>query len=545
MLRFLCVYATMFALAGCGSADDRPNVLIIVADDLGYSDIGVFGGEIGTPNLDQLASQGLQLTHFHTATNCSPTRAMLMTGMDNHKVGLGTMAEVMALRYPELNQFPGYEGYLNFRAKPLPEVMRDAGYRTYMTGKWHLGLEKETSPYARGFQQTYAMVEGAAGHLDDRQYVPGINRERVIYRRNGEVTEIPEDFYSTAAFADELIGFLRKDQDRPEPFFAYLAFTAPHWPLQAPESSIQRYKGKYDQGYDELFAARLSRQKSLGLIAEDVEGQIHQPGAKPWSELTDDEQAYSARLMEVYAAMVGDMDYHIGEVLQAIEDMGELDNTVVLFMSDNGAEGNTADRAPAWRKFVDAGFDNSYENLGAVSSYVFYGTEWARVSALPSRLFKSNPTQGGILSPAILSYGAALGESRRYNEFLSVMDVMPTVLELAGIEYSGEEELPIMGRSFASLLTDANTSIHPEDFEMGWEMVDHRAYRLGDWKLVMTQPPRGDGSWELYNLADDPSENKNLAEQEPALFAELQARWHSYAERNDVVVFENGKVPTR
>ena len=405
----------LILFAGCGElprangknearVSQRPNILLIVADDLGYSDIGVFGGEIDTPNLDALAKDGIQLTNFHTAPACSPTRAMLMSGTDSHLAGLGSTAELMDRVAPELRSHAGYEGFLNFRVAALPELMRDAGYRTYMTGKWHLGLEEHTSPHARGFEQSFALLEGAAGHFDDRQVVPGAGRNTAMFRENGKITQLPDDFYSSRFYANKLIDYLTSEKDSKRPFFAFLAFTAPHWPLQAPEESIARYHGAYDEGYEVVFERRLKRQKELNLVDASVNGQPLLPGTMPWNALSDEERKRLARSMEIYAAMVDDMDRYIGKVVQTLQDLGQYDNTVIFFMSDNGADPKDFPRLPMWAPFVQSCCDNSYSNLGKANSFVGYGPGWARVSAAPGKLHKSTTAQGGISSPAIVRH---------------------------------------------------------------------------------------------------------------------------------------------
>lgn len=523
---------------------ERPNFLVILADDLGYSDIGAFGGEIETPNLDALAENGIQLTHFHTATNCSPTRAMLMTGTDNHLVGLGNMAERMEFGTPQYRDYPGYEGYLNPSLLTLPERLRDAGYRTYMAGKWHLGLEDDTSPRAFGFERSFSMLEGAAGHLNQMRAVPHSEHEKALYRADGELTNVPEDFYSSRVFARKLIEFLRADEGSDQPFFAYLAFTAPHWPLQAPDESIAKYGGVYDAGYEEAFAERLARQKALGLIDESVQGQPLAPSAKRWRDLSASERKQSAKAMEIYAAMVDDMDRYIGEVIHTLKDMNVLDSTVILFFSDNGADAGSPLRIPEFEALADACCDNSLENMGKADSYVTYGPNWARVSSAPSLYFKSNTTQGGILSPAILHYGRADARIERYGEFLSVLDVAPTLLDLAGIstesgERNGKTALPFKGASMASPFQGDHSPVHPEGYWMGWELGNHRAIRMDDWKLVMTQPPWGEGEWKLYNVREDPSESTDLSETQPQIFAMMLEKWEEYVAENGVALLED------
>lgn len=366
------------------TSDPRPNFLLIVADDLGFSDLGAFGGEIHTPYLDELAKQGVRFTSFHTAPTCSPTRSMLLTGTDNHIAGLGTMAEAQT---PAQAGHPGYEGYLNDRVAALPELLRDGGYRTLMSGKWHLGLTPETSPHARGFERSFALLPGAANHYGfeapiPEEQVPGLlKKTRGLYSEDGQDTTIPDDFYSSDGFTDKLLEFLDEGDDG-RPFFAYLPFSAPHWPLQAPAEIVEKYRGRYDAGPDALRQERLTRLRELGLIEGDVTPHPVVPLTAEWEALTDEERVRSARTMEVYAAMVDRMDWNVGRVLEKLEAKGVLDNTVILFLSDNGAEGAQLEALPVFgpdlNQVIADYYDNSLENIGRGNSYVWYGPRWAQ-----------------------------------------------------------------------------------------------------------------------------------------------------------------------
>ena len=521
--------------------DNRPNFLLIVADDLGYSDIGAFGGEIHTPNLDALASQGLQLTNFHTGASCSPTRAMLLSGIDHHLAGVGVPVESAA--YSQLRQHPGYEGHLNFQVAALPELLRDAGYRTYMTGKWHLGYAADTIPSARGFDQTYVLLGGAATHFDASPILPSSIAQAPRFMQNGKPIDLPDDFYSTRDYAQKLVEFLKRDGGSGSPFFAYLAFTAPHWPLQAPEASIAKYRGDYDAGYEALFDHRLRRQRKLGLIDDSVKGQPLAHGIVPWGDLSLAEKRESARKMEVYAAMVDDMDHHIGAVINTLKELGEYDNTIILFLSDNGAEGNTADRHPLFKAFVEDCCDNRLDNLGKPGSFVFYGRGWARVSSVPNRYYKSTTGEGGIRSPAIVRYPAAGDGQRRHDGFLSVLDIAPTILDFAGAAHPGTEYNrhaihPLQGASFRNVIEGAEKPVHPPQHVMGWELSNHKALIRGDWKIAAVHPPYGEGSWRLFNLAEDRSESTDLCDEYPGIFNEMLILWQDYATQNGVVVLD-------
>ena len=341
----------------------RPNFLIIVADDLGFSDIGCFGGEISTPNIDKLAEDGgLRFTDFHAAAACSPTRAMIMTGTDHHIAGLGNLIEWTnrsGQNGPKGGHFdtapqrgqPGYEGYLNDRVVALPELLKDAGYATYMSGKWHLGLTPERGPKARGFERSFAHLPACSNHY---AYEPQLNEgdgipdfmtmsSIALHTEDGEyVRRLPEGWYSSDGYGDKMLKYLqeRNEMKDDRPFFAYFPFTAPHWPLQAPQNLIKKYRGVYDEGPGALRQKRLQRLKELGMVPPDVEPHpVVADEVKPWDELTNDERAKSCRAMECFAGMVESIDINVGKVVDYLEQTGELDNTFVCFMSDNGAEG--------------------------------------------------------------------------------------------------------------------------------------------------------------------------------------------------------------
>ncbi len=326
LLAKLCLPALALPLAFTASAAEpakRPNILLIVADDLGYTDIGPFGAEIATPNLDKLASTGVKMTSFYASPFCSPTRAMLMSGSDNHLVGFGDMAELIT---PEQKGKPGYEGNLNERVVPMAQVLKDAGYRTAMAGKWHLGVAEQFSPAARGFEQSYAMVMGGASHWGDQTGIVAMDPAKppkAIYRENGKAIDIPRDgFYSSEAFTNKLLEYIKNGEGSGKPFFGYLAFTAPHWPLHAPDADIAKYEGRYKEGYDKLRKERIERMKKLGLIAADTPVYEGHPNWPKWDSLTPAQKESEARRMTVYSAMVENMDRQIGRVLAYLKERG-------------------------------------------------------------------------------------------------------------------------------------------------------------------------------------------------------------------------------
>ena len=463
LLAKLCLPLLAPALAlGAASAQaapaKRPNILLIVADDLGYTDLGAYGAEISTPNLDKLASGGVKMTGFYASPFCSPTRSMLMSGSDNHLVGFGDMAELML---PEQRGKPGYEGNLNERVVPMAQVLKDAGYRTAMAGKWHLGVKEEFSPATSGFEQSYAMVMGGASHWGDQSGIVAMDPAKppkAIYRENGKAIDIPRDgFYSSQAFTDKLLDYLKSGEQSGKPFFGYLAFTAPHWPLHAPDADIAKYEGRYKEGYDKLRKERLERMKRLGIVAADTpvyEGHSHWP---KWDSLTPAQQEAEARRMTVYAAMVDHMDRQIGRVLDYLKARGELDNTFIFFMSDNGADGNSVYDVGRTREWIEKDMDNSTANTGKPGSFIEYGPGWAQVGSTPFKLYKSFMYEGGITVPAI-AWGPGIKGGALKREFAHVTDVAPTWAITALTSASSSSGVSCRGRNSWKTATCANSS---------------------------------------------------------------------------------------
>lgn len=507
----------------------RPNILLILADDLGYSDIRPYGGEIETPNLEQLAREGSRLTNFHVAPTCSPTRSSLLSGTDHHLAGIGTMAELIQ---PNQKGKPGYEGYLNDDSLSFPALLRDAGYHTYMAGKWHLGLDQPHRPQARGFEASFALLQGGGFHFDAPQ------QDRVNYVENDKPVKVPADYYSSNYFTDKLISFLDKNRGDGKPFFAYAAFTAPHWPLQAPPELIAKYKGKYDAGYEVIRNERLERLRQLGIV--DPARSVHKPLAETaelpsWDKLTPAQQKLEARRMETYAAMVDNLDQNIGRLLDYLKKTGQYENTAIFFLSDNGAEGHVTPQ------FRPPFMNNSLENIGKADSYVYYGARWAEVGATPFRLSKGFTAEGGVISPAIVRYPGFAGKNTNKPAIATVRDLAPTFLDLAGVanpsaSYQGKKVNPITGLSLLPYLQGTVAATHPQDFVLGEELFGNRSLRQGDWKIVWTEAPVGNARWELFDLARDPGETTDLGGRNPQKLAELQALWDGYVRDNHVVL---------
>lgn len=513
-----------------------PNFLVIVADDLGWSDIGAFGSEIATPNLDRLALNGLRLTGFHTAPTCSPTRSMLLSGTDNHLAGLGNMAELTA---PNQKDKAGYEGYLRPEVASLAERFAAGGYRTLISGKWHLGLKPEQDPHARGFQYSYALLQGASNHFGlDQATDPA---KGSVYTRDGKVLPALEaGFYSSDSFAGNLIDELQRSRkDTPDkPFFALLTFTAPHWPMQAPDEDIARQRGRYDAGFEAVRAARLARQEQLGLVAKGTVAHTPRAPRGGWDGLSVADKREAARNMEIYAAMVARMDANVGRVIDALRASGELDNTVIVFLADNGAEALDAKTTGAkmLARYTSTA-NNAFENLGKGTSYTTYGPEWAQAGTAPSWLTKAYASEGGTRTVAFVNWKGLAHPRSIGGAYVSVADIAPTLLDYAGIPstgttFEGRTVLPITGKSAKPWLQGKAAFVHTADEPLGTELFGSRALRKGDWKVTDI----GDGQWRLFNIAKDPGETQDVSDKYPDKLRELAADWDAYAKANNVIL---------
>jgi arylsulfatase A-like enzyme len=541
--------------------EDRPNFLLIVADDLGYSDLGSYGGEIRTPVLDRLAQQGVRFTDFYVSPTCSVTRSMLLSGTDNHVAGLGNMSTFNA---PNQMGQPGYEGALNQRVATVASLLRDNGYHTYMAGKWHLGLKVDQIPHARGFERDFSLLVGGGSHFND-----GWNLEWQIpkapYTEDGRpVEKLPKDFYSTKAYTDKTIQFIDEGRGDGKPFLAYMAFTAPHGPLHVPNDWLRRYKNRYDEGWDGIRQQRLARMRELGIVEEGVNVADRMFFLPRSTSFAPAARVIQGRKMEIYAAMVEYMDEQIGRVFDYLKEIGEYDNTVVIFLSDNGAEGNDL-REMVAGQLGTLGFlhamnsfaEDGHNSLGRKGTYAEYGALWAQVSMAPFRVYKGWTAEGGIRSPLIVSGPGVQGAGGLNKQAtLHVMDIAPTLLELAGVEhpstYKGRELAPIQGKSWVGMLEGKTQSPRTPDDWLGWELFGNRAIRQGDWKISWLFEPLGTDDWQLFNLSDDPGEEYDLSAEFPEKRTELIARWDEYVQMNGVIIGERSpfeqaskQLPTR
>ncbi len=524
-IRQLLLVAVVLSVstANAASVDGRPNILLIVADDLGYADLGVYGSEIETPAIDALAAEGVLFTQFHTAPMCAPTRAMLLSGNNNAVAGVASQ-----------NRFglagatvPGYEGSLSDRIAPLPRVLREAGYDTYMAGKWHLGLTEETSPFAAGFMQTFSLLEGGGTHFDNLGYMDG----GAHYRANGKTVTYPDGRYSTDFYTDKIIEFIEADRDNGKPFFAFAAYTSPHWPLQVPDDYLDLYRGNYDDGYDALRERRFESLKEAGIIPLDSSLPPRNDVIRPWKELSADQQKIESRMMEIYAAMIDNLDDHIGRLIDYLKQNDLYDNTLIVFMGDNGAAAEDFWNRypyPGYTAYLRANFDNSLDKIGKAGSFASYGAQWAEAGSAPYRWRKSFLHQGGIVAPMIVSGAGVRRSGEIDNSYATVMDIAPTLIEAAGATYPTDGSVrPMVGESMAAFLDGSTGHIHEDDYVT---VLAHRGQglvRKGRWKIVTTFAPFDESKFQLYDLQTDPGETLDLRAEEPEIFAELLGLWRT------------------
>ncbi|MFP5389922.1 MAG: arylsulfatase [Gammaproteobacteria bacterium] len=602
----------MLALPGCRSDQDarsadlplqakkKPNILYIMADDMGYSDIHAFGGEIETPNLDALVQSGHVLTNHHTGTVCAITRAMLISGTDHHLVGEGTMGAPN----DERAGLPGYEGYLNDSALSVAQLLKDAGYHTYMAGKWHIGSgivgvnKGGKTPDQWGFERSYALLGGAAGNHFAHETPDSKNfTEDGKYVQPGSTSK---SFYSTDFYTRKLIEYIDSAKADGKPFFAYAAYTTPHWPLQVPEPWLHKYKGRYDAGYEAVRAARIARQKQLAIIPQDFTPYPGAPEAltqspatpnyntpnakyinavntgakgyvdygrgrvnKSWASLTPLERKAQARYMEIYAGMVENLDHNIGLLIAHLKEIGEYENTFIMFQSDNGAEGNPVSGA-ADPKAVDEAnaVEPAYSALGTdngkqAAQRLQYGARWAEVSATPFRQVKGQMGEGGVSTPLIVRLPGQNRPGGTHHALTHVTDNTATFLALAGITppttpapaaidaggidrnkgkvlYQGRAVYPVTGRSLLGYLRNAGVgAVHAAP--LGEESYGRAFVFSGDgkWKLLWTEPPVGplDGHWELFDVTRDRGETTDVSSAHPAVVSELTRQWDAYMAR--------------
>ena len=514
--------AALLSGSFAAARSDRPNILVILADDMGFSDLGCYGSEIHTPNLDKLASQGVRCTQFYNAARSCPSRAALLTGLYPHQAGMGHMVDSWMCD----DQLPAYRPHLNDHCVTLGEVLKQGGYTTLLSGKWHVGEASPCLPTERGFDRFYGLVSGASNYY---AVLPEFNtgRERIFLDGTTPVEEFPDDFYMTDALTDSALAMLQS-VGKETPFFLYLAYTAPHWPLQAHEEDIARYEGMYDKGWEAVRKARYERIEALNLFDRLPELSPPDTLVREWQALTEAERTLAADRMEVYAAMVECMDRNIGRVIRYLEEARLLDNTFILFLSDNGACAETG----------ELGFDRmkGEGKLGTKHSFQSYGRGWSNVCNTPFRGHKQYTREGGILAPAIIRYPPKVKRQNTVTDHpIHIIDVMTTCCTLGKVTYPekfcGKKIIPTEGKDILLLIEDEEQANNRAP--LAWEHQGNCAIREKNWKLVKDYK----GQWELYDLENDRTELKDQARKYPEKVRDMSKKYEAWAARCGVVPF--------
>ncbi len=517
------------------SASRHPNIVILLADDWGFSDVGSFGSEIATPNIDALAHAGMRFSNFHVAGSCSPTRAMLQTGVMNHRNGLGNMPETIP---DEHRGKPGYDTVMNLRVVTIAQLLKAAGYRTYLTGKWHLGSDAKRLPHARGYDRAYSLADAGADNFEQRP-IEGMY-DTAAWTENGKPATLPKDYYSSHFVVQRMIDYIEADRKSGKPFLASVNFLANHIPVQAPDSDIARYSAMYKDGWTALRAARAKRAAALGIVPAGAPI-VTMATTPDWKKLDADERAAAVRVMQAYGGMATAMDREVGRLVAHLKTTGDYENTIFVFLSDNGAEPTNPFSSLRNRLFLDIQYDLATANIGRRGSFSAIGPGWASAAASPFAGYKFTASEGGLRVPLIIAWpGNSAIRAGGINDGLAhVTDILPTLTELAGVSghggsWQGQAVESVTGRSLVPMLGGQAGSVHG-DAPLGYELSGNAALFRGDYKLVRNLAPTGDGKWRLFNLRDDPGETRDLAAAEPGRFTAMMADYRAYAKANGVL----------
>ena len=517
----------------------RPNMVVMLADDWGFSDVGAFGGEMHTPHLNQLAQKGMRFSNFHVSASCSPTRSMLLTGVDNHLNGVGNMRETIPLSHVGR---AGYLSVLNNRVVTIASLLQDSGYRTYVAGKWHVGKEPHNLPPARGFDRSLVLGDSGADNWETGKLYLDLT-DKVYWYDNGKEAKMPKEFYSSEFYINKTLEYLKTDAKSDKPFFAYVAFQANHIPVQAPQEFIDKYKGKYNKGWDVLRQERRNKAIELGLMPLNTPMAPLPSTHVAWDSLSEADKAYQARRMEVYAAMAEAMDHQIGRLIAHLKETGEYDNTVFVFLSDNGAEATDPYALAVGRWWLDQHYNRDFDRLGSKGAYSVIGPNWARAATSPLSTYKFFAGEGGIRVPLIISGVPNMmkdASPRIHQSLTHVNDIVPTLLDLAkvqhpGTTYKGQAIYPLTGHSLLPVISGTAKRVRGPDEVLGYELSGNKALFKGDYKLLSNLAPVGDGQWHLYNIVKDPGETKDLQHALPELFQTLQADYAKWSKANGVL----------
>lgn len=531
------LWATSAAAQQAPAAPSRPNIVVIVVDDAGFMDFGAYGGEARTPNIDHLAQRGAQFSHYYTSPLCAPSRAMLLTGVDNHRTGVATIPEVLP---PEQQGHRGYTMHLEPGVQTVAQRLHAVGYRTYITGKWHLGHEQGDLPNNHGFDRSFVLDASGADNWQEAPYMP--YNSYAPWFENGQPAHLPNNFYSSRFIVDQMIHYLNDDRQANSPFFAYIAFQAVHIPVQAPREYTAHYLNTYDVGWDALREARWQRAQALGLIPQGAALAPMNARLSRWSAQTPDDRALFSRSMAVYAGMLEAMDDNVGRFIAYLQSRGVADNTIFVVTSDNGPEPSDPIHETGFTQWMAVhGYTREVNNLGEAHSYNFIGPEWASAAASPGDLFKFYAGDGGIHVPLIVA-GPGVRPGR-IDARAFVTDITPTLLERANAGPAPANSVSLNGVSMSALLAGETQTLRDANTPVGIEVSGNSALFRGDYKLVRNTPRYGDNVWRIYNMATDPGETHDLSREQPQLFASMQADYAAYARANGVAEMPTGYDP--
>ena len=525
----------------------RPNIVLILADDLGFSDIAPYGSEIHTPALSALAEQGVSFTNYHTAASCAPTRGMLLTGVDSHRNGVPNIPETIP---PEQAEHANYRGTLGHNVVTIASLLQDSGYHTYMAGKWHLGKTPDLLPFRRGFERTVTMADTGADNWEQKPYLPIY--EKANWFADGEEYTLPKDFYSSRFLVDKTIEFIASNASDGQPFFAYLPFQAVHIPVQAPQEFTDKYMGVYDAGWEELRKQRQGRAEQLGIIPPGI-AMVDMSTTNNWEGYTADEQHYHAKRMAVYAGMVDAMDHNIGRLVTFLKDTDQYENTVFIFTSDNGSEASGVDypRAlPVRISLALQDYTTDYDTLGLKGSFNTIGPSFASAAASPLSYYKFYAGEGGMRVPLIIAGKSIPQQPQLLNAFAYVTDIPATILEIANVDppanrYGGRPIESMTGRSLLPLIHGQVERVYSETDVIGYELGGNAALFQGDYKIVLNDAPAGDDKWHLYNIVADPGETDDLSKQMPKRLQAMLDHYQEYALKNSVLPLPANYNPWR
>ena len=532
-MKFTLVTAFAIATANPAMAQEAapPNILLVLLDDAGFMDFGAYGGDAATPNIDALANRGAMFSRYYTSPQCGPSRAMLMTGRDNHEVALGSIPETLS---SEMRQYPGYTMRWEDGLPTIASRLNEHGYQTFISGKWGIGDVGKNLPHRFGFERSFVLDATGGSNYDHTPYLPLYKTTK--WFEDGAPVTLPDAFYSSEGIVDRMIDYL--DESDPEkPFFSFVSFQAIHMPIQVSPEYREHYAGRFEDGWEVMREQRLERAVDLGLVPESTELAPLPASSRAWDDLNDEEQAYWARSMQVNAGMLEAADHHLGRLLAHLETLGKLDNTLVIVTSDNGPESRgvgdaTGVQGAMIRKWMQQnGWNRDFETLGEHNTMTYIGEEWASVSAAPFALFKFTATEGGLRVPLVIA-GPDLPASGVLDGRAHVTDLVPTMLDIAGVNPVAPD---IRGRSLLPMLNGERTAIYGDDEAVGFEVSGNSALYRGNWKISRIPEPLGTGDWHMYDLSTDPGETTDLASAHPELFQDMLNEYLSYADEVGVV----------